>query len=168
MPLSTCRCRDNCWSAVNCVWMKQKFQFSQRILSISYNSIYCNYSVFFPYFLKNKHFIYIFFFMIKKIQLQNIQIFVYFQPSKGSVSSTISYNLCFLNVLSSNLFLRIHCSFLLYALWRDLVQNPHSLNFHLLCSLHLSIQSNIFNKHLCYAGHGGKCFGRWKNDCLFK
>lgn len=44
--------------------------------------------------------------MIKKIQLQNIQIFVYFQPSKGSVSSTISYTLCFLNVLSSNLFLR--------------------------------------------------------------
>ena len=63
-----------------------------------------------------KYFYLHFFFMIKKIQLQNIQIFVYFQPSKGSVSSTISYNLCFLNVLSSNLFLRIHCSFLLYAL----------------------------------------------------
>ena len=56
-------------------------------------------------------FIYIFFFMIEKIPLQNIQIFVYFQPSKSSVSSVTSYTWCFLNVLSSNFFLRSTASF---------------------------------------------------------
>ena len=49
--------------------------------------------------------------MMENIQLQNVQIFVYFQPSKGRVSSVISYTLHFLNVLSSNLSLRATASF---------------------------------------------------------
>lgn len=108
-----------------------------------------------PFLIKKKHFMYIciflvitkyfylyFSFIIKKIQLQNIQILImYFKASKISVFWDMFHILYFLNLFQS--FPRV--SLLISALWKDLVLYQHSLNFHFLYSLHLSIQLNKYS-----------------------
>lgn len=88
--------------------MKQKFQFSQTLLSTFYNSLYYNYSVFFPYFLKNKHFIYIWVLSVIT-KYSNL----HFLLHDGKNSTAKSSNICVFSTIKKQGFLSY---FLYFAL----------------------------------------------------